>query len=248
MRMLKRIFIAMQFLTILPLPGNKSIEPKELGRSMAYFSLSGLFIGVCLFCVYTTVRQIASPLLTTAAVVGIWIWITGALHLEGFVDAADGFSSSPDKEKILTVMKDTHCGAKGAVYLVFLLFFKIALLREIPVHLIFPCLILTPAFSRWAVVCAASVCAYARKTQGFGKAFVENAGMKELAISSAILITAGVVLLRLKFFVLLIPLLLFTIFSIVYLKKKIGGVTGDVLGALNEIVEVVGLAVFLLIR
>jgi len=248
MTVIKNIFIAIRFLTILPLPDKKVATPKELGRSMAYFPLIGIFIGLVLACANEILIKLVSPLLAAALLVILWAYLTGALHLDGFVDAADGFSASPDKEKILEVMKDHHCGAKGVIALVLLIIVKVALLNDIPGPVRFSSLILTPAIGRWVMVCAASLCPYARKAEGFGKAFVENSGTREVIIAGIILIAAGIILLRIRFFVLMIPVLIFTIFSFVYIKKKINGVTGDVLGAMNELAEVVSLAAFLLFR
>ncbi len=248
MNIVRRILIAVKFLTILPLPGKEIVAPRELGKSMAYFPLVGMFIGLLLACVYMVLIKFISPLLTAVLLTGFWACFTGFLHLEGFVDAADGFSASPDKEKILEVMKDQHCGAKGAIVLVFLIILKIALFNEIPGSERIYALILTPAIGRWVMVCAASLCLYARKGAGFGKDFVENAGKTELIIASSILISAGVCLLRIKFIVLMIPVLFFAFIVIFYAKKRINGVTGDVLGAVNELTEVVSLGAFLFLR
>lgn len=248
MTVIRRILIAIRFLTILPLPDKGATTPKEIGRSMAYFPLVGMFIGIVLVCVYLILVKLVSPLLTAVIVVGIWVYFTGALHLEAFVDAADGFSASSDKERILDIMKDHHCGAKGVIALVLLIISKIALLNDIPHPLRVSSLILTPAVGRWVMVCAAALCPYARKAQGFGKAFVENSGTRELIVASIILMAAGISLLWLKFVVLIIPVLFFSVLSLIYVKKKIDGVTGDVLGAMNELAEVVSLAAFLLLR
>jgi Cobalamin-5-phosphate synthase len=99
MTVIKSIFIAIRFLTILPLPDKKVTTPKELGRSMAYFPLIGIFIGLVLVCANEILIKLVSPLLTAILLVILWAYVTGALHLEGFVDAADGFSASRDKEK-----------------------------------------------------------------------------------------------------------------------------------------------------
>ena len=245
MTVIKSIFIAIRFLTILPLPDKKVATPKELGRSMAYFPLVGLLIGLVLVCAQGILIELFSPLLTATLLVILWAYVTGALHLEGFVDAVDGFSASRDKEKILAVMKDHHCGAKGVIGLVFLIMVKIALLNDIPGSVRFASLVLTPAIGRWAMVCAAALLPYARKTQGFGKAFVENAGRREVVIASSILIAAGACMLRIQFVVLMILVLIFTVFSFVYVKSKLNGVTGDVLGAMNELTEVISLGAFL---
>lgn len=248
MTIIKRFLIAVRFLTILPLPDKGHVELKDLGRSMAYFPLVGIFIGLVLVCTNLILIKFISPLLTAVLLVLLWAYFTGALHLEGFVDAADGFSASPDKEKILDVMKDHHCGAKGVIALVFLIILKVVLLSDIPGSMRLYPLILVPAIGRWVMVCAASLCPYARETQGLGKAFVENVGTGEAVIASVILMAAGISLLWIKFIVLMIPVLIFAVLSFVYVKKKLNGITGDVLGAMNELAEVLSLGSFLLLR
>ncbi|MGV8058795.1 MAG: adenosylcobinamide-GDP ribazoletransferase [Smithellaceae bacterium] len=248
MTAIKRILNAIRFLTILPLPDKGHIEPIDLGKSMAYFPLVGIFIGLVLVCTNLILIKLVSPLLAAVLLVTLWAYFTGALHFEGFVDAVDGFSASQDKEKILNVMKDHHCGAKGVIALVFLIILKIALLGDIPDSMRLYSLILVPAIGRWVMVCAAFLCPYARETQGLGKAFVENVGTGEVVIASVILIAAGISLLWIKFIVLMIPVLIFAVLSFVYVKKKINGITGDVLGAMNELAEVLSLGSFLLLR
>ena len=244
-RSLNGIIVAVRFLTILPLPGKGEVDSEGFGRSMSYFPLVGLFIGLILFAAHVALAKYISSLLTSVIIVGLWTRITGALHMEAFVDAADGFSAGPDRKRILSVMKDPNCGSKGAAALVFLIVFKIALLNDIPLNLIFPCLLLVPAISRWAMAAVAAFSDYARKEGGLGKSFVENVGMTEFIISTSLLILAGVLILQLKFFIVIIAPILFVIISFIFLKRRIGGVTGDVLGALNELVEVVGLSSFL---
>lgn len=248
MSVIKSILVAIRFLTILPLPDKGNTGPIELGRSMAYFPLVGISIGVILAGIYMVLAKLFSPVLVAVFLVILWTYFSGALHLEGFVDTVDGFSASKEKGKILEIMKDHHCGAKGVIALVFLIIVKIALFSEIPDSARIPALMLTPAIGRWVMVCLASLCPYARKTEGFGKAFVENSGIREVIIAGIILMAAGIILLRINFLVLMVPVLIFTIFSFVYINKKINGVTGDVLGAMNELSEAVSLGAFLLLR
>lgn len=248
MGVIRSIIIALRFLTILPLPDKEEIRKEELGNSMAYFPLIGIFIGLLLVFAYTVLMKFFSPLLTAVLVTGLWAGFTGFLHLEGFVDAADGFSASREKEKILAIMKDHHCGAKGVIALAFLILLKTVLVNDIPDRLLVASLLLTPAIGRWVMVYAASTCPYARKGEGFGKAFVENVKLKELLIASGILVTAGIGLLQVKFIVVMIPVLVLAFSSCFYVKRKIGGVTGDILGAMNELAEAVSLGTFLLLR
>ncbi|MDY6970059.1 MAG: adenosylcobinamide-GDP ribazoletransferase [Spirochaetota bacterium] len=241
------IITAVRFLTILPLPGKGKVDSKGFGQSMSYFPLVGLLIGFLLSLVHIVLAKYISSLLISVIIVGAWTRITGALHMEAFVDAADGFSAGPDRKRILSVMKDPNCGSKGVVALVFLIIFKIVLLNDIPLNLIFPCLLLVPAISRWSMVVIAAFSNYARKEGGLGRSFVENVGITEFFISTLLLVLSGILILELQFFIVVIAPILFIIISFLFLKNRIGGVTGDILGALNEIVEVIGLAAFLIL-
>jgi len=189
-----------------------------------------------------------SSLFISVLLVVLWAFLSGLLHLEGFVDAADGFSSGCDKEKVLEVMKDHHCGAKGIIALVLLIALKIALVNEVVIPLRIQALLLVPAAGRWSMVCAAYFCPYARQKDGFGKVFVENCGLREFILASIIFISAAFFILRSQAFVLVFVLSVFMFICILWLKKRIGGVTGDVLGGLNETAEVVSLAAFLFVK
>ncbi|MDD5724771.1 MAG: adenosylcobinamide-GDP ribazoletransferase [Candidatus Omnitrophica bacterium] len=247
MKEIKSFFTALKFLTIIPFPKREE-GPEELGRSMAYFSLAGLLLGLLLAALNTALQIFLPPLAVAVIVVWAWAFIGGFLHLEGFTDAADGFSAGPDKDKILMVMKDHHCGAKGVTALVFLVIAKVVFFNGVPLPFKSAALIFVPAAARWVMVCLASLSNYARDTEGFGKAFVENTGARELWVASVILAAAGIILLRFNFFFLFLPLAAITVLSVFYLKKKLGGVTGDVLGAASELAEVFCLGMFLLIR
>ncbi|MFA4983950.1 MAG: adenosylcobinamide-GDP ribazoletransferase [Candidatus Omnitrophota bacterium] len=248
MHLLRDIYVAARFLTVLPLPEKGAVKPEESARSMAYFPLIGLLIGTVLLCLRAMLSVSASSLLTAAVITGVWVWLTGALHLEGFVDACDGFSAGGEKKKILEVMKDAHCGAKGVIALVLLLILKVILIRDIPRETAPYALLLAPAAGRWAMVYAAFASPYAREAGGFGRGFVENIGVKEVIIASCILACAGIMLLEVKFFIFAIPVFLLTALAVIYLKRRLGGVTGDIMGALNEVIEMVSLTVFLILK
>lgn len=247
MKIIKRIIIAVTFLTIIPLPNNGVIQPKEFGKSMAYFPLVGMLIGALLIGVRLIFIKIFFPLTTAVLLIAFWACLTGFLHLEGFIDAVDGFSASSNKGKILEVMKDHHCGAKGVVAIVFLIIVKIVLFNDIADSLLTPALIITPAVSRWVMV-TASLCPHARNEAGLGKSFVENSGSKEFVIASIILMIAGFSFMRIQFIVLMMPVLILTFLSLFYVMRKINGVTGDILGAMNELTEVMCLGTFVFLR
>jgi adenosylcobinamide-GDP ribazoletransferase len=238
---INRILTAFRLLTIIPLPGGTKTKfmPDDCAKSMAFFPLVGFVIGIGLFFLGTALSERVSPFTSATILVVFWGWISGALHLEGFIDAVDGFSASFNKDKILAVMKDVHCGAKGVVAIVFLIALKIVLVHDICVEGQWTALMIIPAVGRWAMVCAASMCSYAGETEGLGAMFIKDTGMKEFFFSTAILVLAGCCLLKWKILFLMLLPVVFLIVAIIYLKKKIRGVTGDVLGAINEITEVI---------
>ncbi|MDD5042900.1 MAG: adenosylcobinamide-GDP ribazoletransferase [Candidatus Omnitrophica bacterium] len=248
MIILKRILAAVTFLTVFPFSGKGEADPRELGKAMGFFPLAGLFIGLILACAYALSSLFFSPLFVSVLVIVLWAFLSGLLHLEGFVDAADGFSAGCGREKTLEIMKDHHCGAKGVILLVLLIVSKIAVFNETPDSLRIAALLLAPVAGRWAMVCAACLCPYARKTGGFGRVFVENCGKREFFLSSFIFVFTASFLLRLGVFIWIVPFLFFVFISLFWLNRRIGGVTGDILGALNEVSELVCLSFFLFMR
>jgi adenosylcobinamide-GDP ribazoletransferase len=193
----------------------------------------GLLIGGVLSISHLLLSPLLSPLLTSVLVVLIWVIITGGIHIDGFIDTVDGLSAGGKRERILSVMEDGCVGAKGAASLFLLLFLKVILIKEARESL----LLLTPMMARWAVVTA---CFFGQpaKSEGIGRRFIERAGIGAFSVASIttafplfFYFGARGVLLLLLFF-------LFSIGFIFYMKKRIGGLTGDTLGALCEMAEV----------
>jgi len=229
--------IALRFLTRIPI-GEFPKDEKRLGKSMAYFPIVGLILGGILVLVNWGFSIILAPLVADALTIIVLIILTGALHIDGFVDTIDGLAGGKTKEEILRIMKDSRVGAFGIIGVVSLIMLKLVLLHEIPLQIKQAALLLYPVMGRWAMVAASSLSVYARKGRGTGKAFVGYCGRKELIIASLItlIITGGFLKLlglELFFFILALTLLL-----IKFVSKRIEGMTGDTLGAVNEIIEV----------
>lgn len=235
---MKHFFIALQFLTILPIKIS-AIKEKDFGKSLLYFPIIGMFIGFLLaltsftFSFFPT--QISAVLILVVSTL-----ITGAIHLDGFADTCDGFYGSRPKEEILKIMRDSHIGTMGVIGLVGLLFLKFAILIEIPKENLGKSLIMMATFARWSQSLACGISHYAREN-GKAKYFIEYANRKRIIIGG--LFTLGVFLLLknstglVSFIISLITVLLF----INYAKRKIGGMTGDTVGATSEIAEAMAL-------
>ena len=249
MKILRDLSLAIRFLTIFPIASfplsNNSNQDEEEGlvenfaNSMAFFPLVGMLIGVSL----VVLRRIfyylpVSPLVGDTLVLIVWIWLSGGLHLDGFADSIDGFSGGHNKEEILNIMKDSATGAKGVVALVSLLLLKFVLLVEMPLFLKDAVLFFTPTVGRWSMVIAAFLGKPARLKNSMGKLFMDYVGWREVIFASLTMAVIGILLFRLYFIPLVIIGTGIVLLILKYCQQKIGGISGDILGATNEIVEV----------
>lgn len=227
---MKRLLYAIGFLTIIPIKGEAKEE--DLAKSISFFPLVGLMIGGLLVLVRYLVSPFFSPLLTSLLVVVAWAGITGFLHLDGFCDTVDGLSGGRNKEDLLRIMEEPNIGSKGAVALVFLLLLKVFSIQGVSTF----GLLIAPMIGRWAMVVASAIASYP-KSSGLGKSFVGYPKKKGLLVSTLPVFVIGLILFKLNLFWYLALTLLFVFGAVSYLKKRIGGLTGDNLGAICEIAE-----------
>ena len=232
---------AFQFLTSIPLPGRREVSPEELGRATAYFPVVGLIIGLILAGLNWLLSLILPPAVVNALLIAVLAVITGALHLDGFVDTCDGIAGHKTVEDRWRVMHDSRAGAFGIVGVVLLLLVKYVSLNSIPETVMMATLIFMPVVSRWAMVYALFVYSYARPS-GLGTTFKQATRWPQF--TAATIITFAVAVALFPFFSITGLLLIFGIWIItalfsVYLKRKFSGLTGDTYGAINEIAEVI---------
>ncbi len=247
MKILRDLSLAIKFLTIIPVisfpPPNNTNQNEEVlaenfANSMAFFPLVGMLIGILL----VVLRRIfyyldISSLVGDTLVLIVWIWLSGGLHLDGFADSVDGFLGGHGQEEILKIMKDSATGAKGVVALVSLLLLKFVLLAEMPLWLKDAALFFTPAIGRWSMVIAAFLGKPARLKDSMGKLFMDYVGWREVIFASLTITVIGILLFKLYFLLLVIIGIEIVLLILKYCQKRIGGISGDILGAINEIVE-----------
>jgi adenosylcobinamide-GDP ribazoletransferase len=233
---MRGFLVALQFLTILPLEIKPEIKEKDFGRALIYFPIVGAVIGLVLALVLLAF-DFLPHLAKIALVLTSSIIITGAMHLDGFADTCDGFFSGKSKEKILNIMHDPHIGTIGTTAVVSLLLLKFSLMASISKDILWKSLIMMAVFSRWIQVLVCYLSKYAKE---FSKArfFIEYASLKEVIIGGLITVTLLYVLESWKGLFLFIPVLFTAFLLINYIKRRIGGMTGDTIGAVSEIVEV----------
>lgn len=233
--------LALRFLTALPLPA-RDVPHGEMGRSMAYFPLVGLLVG--LFVAWLdAVFQLAFPVSVSSAVVLVALMlITGGLHLDGLMDSCDGLFGRRDPARRLEIMRDSRVGSFGVLGAVGLLILKYSVLVALAGPWRLGALAVTPALGRWAMVLAVWGYPYARP-QGLGRSFKEDVGRREVIVATVFAIVVAAIFLRAVGIATLLGAALTTLLLAGFIRSRIPGLTGDSYGAINEVVEVVSLLI-----
>lgn len=241
---MKGFIAAVQFLTIVPLLKGFRATDETLGNSVAYFPLVGLLIGILLFLCNELLGLFLPIHVGCILIIALLIILTGAIHLDGFVDTLDGLAGGRKRERVLEIMRDSRIGAIGVIGVIVLLLIKYLSLVNLPGEFLWKALILMPVVGRWSMAQLCYSSRYAREN-GIGRPFV-NPGSKKGGIFAAILtLLVLTVLLGLKGIGIGILLTLFTHGFKAFFHHKIGGVTGDIIGAANELNEVLFLILVL---
>ena len=230
------LWIALQFLSSLPirLPGMP--EPQQLGRSLLFYPLVGLLFGVILW-VFNLVLAGAPLLLHAALLLTVWVLLSGALHLDGLADSADAWLGGfGDRERTLTIMKDPRSGPIAVVTLVLVLLLKFCALLALVEQGHAVMLIIVPLLGRAALLGLFLTTPYVR-AGGMGQALADHlprrAGWWVLGASAlACLLIAGV-----KAIVALVVAFVGFVWLRQVMIRRLGGTTGDTAGALLELLE-----------
>ncbi len=240
---MKSFLTALKFLTIIPLGKVKGVEDqRKLARSIIYFPLVGILIGSVLVAIDFILKPFFPGSLVNLVILVALVVITGALHLDGFMDSMDGLFSGQNKNRILEIMRDSRVGSFATVALVLLLLLKLFFLNEIQSDIRWPVLILMPALSRWTVIYSAWLYPYARREGGgLGKVFAKSVSKRGFIGATILIIILSGLLLRLKGIITLLIVFGVLFWLTRWINKKIGGMTGDTYGAIIEVVEVVTL-------
>ena len=238
--------LALTFLTVLPWPRLGQVGPGDLARSMFWFPWVGLILGLGFWGAFLGLRGLFPPAAAAALLLTLTVLATRGLHLDGLADTVDGLGGGNTPEKRLAIMKDSRLGAFGAVSLLLALLLKFSFFLGWGETGPGPGFIVYPVLSRWGMVFLAYLSPYARPEGGLGQAM--TAGVTGKALLGATLSTLVLTLLIAGIYgVLLLAAAAAAVWLLnIYFQKKLGGVTGDVLGAANEVLEILALMGLLL--
>ncbi|MHB8836316.1 MAG: adenosylcobinamide-GDP ribazoletransferase [Candidatus Methylomirabilia bacterium] len=239
------LFAGLAFLTTLPIPSRWCGESRDLERSLVWFPLIGLLIGGLIAGFDAGVSTLLPVLPASVLSVIAMVAISGALHLDGLADTADGFLSSRPRERILEIMRDSRVGPMGVLAIVGVLLLKVAAVASLPPPVRFGTLLLLPLAGRTAPVLIMSTLAYVR-AQGLGTVFQRKRTLFAPLLALASLTTAGFFAAGIAGLVAAAAAVGGTAIFALWCRAKIGGYTGDTLGAACELAEVVPALVVLM--
>lgn len=257
---------AFQFLSRFPVKHDPGFSPELLRGSVTFYPLVGAAIGLCV-AISAAITGLFLPAWPAAVITQIlWVGLTGGLHLDGWMDSADGLLSYRSRERILEIMKDSRVGAMGVLACVLLLLLKASLLAALIEGYAYselPLLLLPAIWSRWYMVRAMVRFPIARGNEGLAASFAGLASSHErraLVAAALLSLAAAAAPLALGAGLAATPLLLAAAVLLPAaalasgtaaarrISSRLGGLTGDVYGALNELLEVTLLLVLVLLQ
>ena len=244
--MIKPLLIALQFLTRLPVPNIGEVSDEQVGRSLLFYPVVGLIIGGLLALV-AWLTEGSSDSVRAVLLLIIWTLITGALHIDGLADSADAWVGGyGDKEKTMDIMKDPYAGPAGVTVILLVLIAKYVSLEVLLSQSNYIILVLVPMLARVMMPLLLLTTDYVRKN-GLGSALavhhpkcasqwiILSCGLLTVIVAGSsgvwLLATLGIVFLYLRRVMI----------------QRIGGTTGDTLGAMVELSEAVGLIALALV-
>jgi len=234
---------ALQFLSTLPVPGTRTLQEADWGRATAWYPAVGLVLGAILAGLDWVLGRVLPGGVAAAVLLLAWVGLSGALHLDGFVDCCDALLVPTSRERRLEILRDVHAGTFGIVGVTLLLLLKYTALAALVDGNRLPALLLIPTLARWGMAGSVLLYPYARPGPGLGRRAKTGAGGAQLVVAtgSTLLVTILAWGLGLGWAAgaLLILVLGTVLASAGWIRSKLGGLTGDAYGAICELGETV---------
>ena len=247
---MKNFITGLQFLTRIHISKQSAWSPESFGRSVKFFPLIGAILGIILvminhlFAEYLPFIGFYMPphVLATLLII-VNIILAGGLTCDGLMDTMDGIFSGRSRERMLEIMKDSCIGANGVMAFVLLIILKWSLIMDISPLYLPSALLIMPVLGRFAMIIGITAFPYARP-DGIGKAFTRYADKYTLYIGLLLTVLMIVPAGKQAILCLAIVSICTTLFAR-FVTKLLGGLTGDIYGAMSELAEIMVLVVFL---
>ncbi|WP_321473137.1 adenosylcobinamide-GDP ribazoletransferase [uncultured Paludibaculum sp.] len=225
---MRSLAASIAFLTRIPVPGGGHFDAGDVGRSARWFPAVGLLIGGVYVLLLRALTLYLPPGVIAVLIVLAEALLTGALHMDALADMADGFGGGHTREDVLRIMRDHAIGSYGATALILLVALKVTAISALVQHQqAVPYLILAPALGRWSIVPLCRFLTYARES----KAVANHIGTVELVWASLIAGAVASLAASWRGLVCWIAVAVITVWFGRVCSRRIGGITGDTLGA-----------------
>lgn len=247
---MKSFLTALQYFTRIPVPAWVGHEPGQLDRAARYFPAVGLLVGLWgAFFLYATSLILPAPLPVLLSLV-MTVWMTGAFHEDGVADTFDGLGGGATRERALAIMKDSRLGTYGTIALLLTLLLKLAALNALPVSIACAALVSSHPLSRWCALILIHRHHYVGDIEhSRAKPVVERMSGAELCIAGVFGIVPlvacayystqqSLLSTALWIGIVLIASLSALTFLARWFNRRLGGYTGDTLGATQQLTEV----------
>lgn len=245
---MKNFILMLQFLTRIPINIKIDVKDDSFKKGIVYFPLVGLIVGILNVLIYLLFIKFFSVTITAVTVTLFNVCLTGAFHLDGLSDTCDGIYSSRTKERMLEIMKDSRVGTNGVVAIFFDLALRIVLLSSINKANAIKAILVAAILSRTMIVLLSYISEYARKEGGLGNLYIGKITLKITIIAILLGVILSTLILGWQAVVVFLPIILIIFAYKEYIKSKIGGMTGDTLGAAAELTEVLVFFIFIIIQ
>ncbi len=235
MKALKRLVLMLQFFTRIPIRIQLTSNSSDFGKGLVFAPFVGVVIGAILTIAAYGLLYLFPRVLVTALVLVLYIIITGGLHLDGLGDTFDGIFSNRPRERVLEIMRDSRVGTNAVLAVASVLLLDFAALSQINSGYYLRIILLMPMAGRVGSLVGAAVSGYARTGEGLGKSFIDFCGKKELLWGLILYTVISLFTFDFKLWIIMLIPPIFALLAVKYFGSKIGGATGDILGAVCEL-------------
>ena len=244
---MRALILMIQFMTRYPIPVQVEFTAAHFVQGMKWMPLVGLLAALPAAGAFFLADRFLGREIAAIVAVILLILLTGGLHLDGIADTADGLFSYRSRERMLEIMRDSTLGANGVIAIVLTVLLKYIFLSQMPHDGALLAVLMTPVLGRCALTWHSAVADYARDERGIGD-YGNQTGLPQALAATALslLLIAGVLVLghfSLRQAVVVattlhLPPILLAILFAAYLKRRLGGITGDTIGATIELAEI----------
>ena len=234
---IRRFLIAVQFMTRLPVGRSLNSSEAELGKAAAFFPLVGVIVGSGAALVFVLLHRVLPAPASVLCAIIFTVFITNGFHEDGLADTFDGFGGGWTKDRVLEIMRDSRIGTYGALALIFVILAKLNFLASLPQGQVWRLMIVGHTAARWTTLPLCVWLPYAR-VDGQGKLVAKQVGALEILMGTVTLVAVLLLVSWPAAVAALVVTGLMTLLCGLYFRLRLQGITGDCLGAANQLTEV----------